>query len=88
MDGRHVLAFIHNDSARFALIRGDSPPAVSRDLLAVVAARDARFPVPAFYYRCPSASNLADAPSRLGFEAWFGRKVAVSAEQRAVVLAA
>ena len=38
--------------------------------------------------RCVDGLGMLLHQGRLGFEAWFGRKVAVSAEQRAVVLAA
>jgi shikimate dehydrogenase len=38
--------------------------------------------------RCVDGLGMLLHQGRMGFEAWFGRKVAVSAEQRAVVLAA
>ena len=67
MKDQHLLAFTDNDSAKFALIRGDSPSPASRELLSAAAALDAKAPVPVWYARCPSASSVADAPSRLDF---------------------
>ena len=71
--GRSVTLYIDNDSARFALIRGESPAAASRDLLAAVAEEDAEWPVPAWFARCPSESNPADWPSRLRFDELLAR---------------
>ena len=69
LKGRSLTAYIDNDSARFALIRGESHAAASRDLLAAVAEEDVAWPVPTWFARCPSESNPADAPSRLDFAA-------------------
>ncbi|MEI6204656.1 MAG: shikimate dehydrogenase, partial [Enhydrobacter sp.] len=38
--------------------------------------------------RCVDGLGMLLHQGRMGFEAWFGCKVAVSAEQRAVVMAA
>ena len=62
MKDRHLLAFIDNDSAQFALIRGDSLSPASRDLLSAVTSLDAKAFVPVWYAQCPSASNVADPP--------------------------
>jgi hypothetical protein len=63
--GRRLLVFIDIDSARFALIKADSPSAASRGLLERLSRCDSSSPVPSWYARCPSASNIADGPSRM-----------------------
>ena len=46
LKGRSAVVFVNNDSARFALIRGDSPSVASRDVLAALASEDAEWPMP------------------------------------------
>ena len=64
---RRVFYFIDNDSARDALIRTASASMYSRDILRSCAEADAVTPQFPWYARVPTASNLADDPSRLIF---------------------
>ena len=65
--GRRVIFFIDNDSARFALIAMHSPVLASRHIIWEVASLDVEVATLNWYARVPTASNIADAPSRLDF---------------------
>jgi hypothetical protein len=66
--GRRVLWLIDNESARFALIAMSSPVAASADILWSIADLEISLQTLSWYERVPTASNLADGPSRLCFE--------------------
>ena len=68
IEGRQVIYFIDNDSARFALIRHYSPHEASADIIWQAAAMDIEARSSSWYARVASASNVADAPSRLRIE--------------------
>ena len=62
---RRIFFYIDNDAARHSLIIAASPaPSIARALRAIVL-HQARVPTFAWYSRVPSASNIADEPSRL-----------------------
>ena len=63
-----MIYFIDNDSARFALIRHYSPHEASADIIWQAAAMDIEARSSSWYARVASASNVADAPSRLRIE--------------------
>jgi len=67
--GVHLLTFLDNDSARFALVAGYSPALASARIVGEAAVSDAALGVHQWVARVPSESNPADAPSRLDFEA-------------------
>ena len=67
--GRHIIAFIDNDSARFGLIKGYSPNLSCARLLSAIWLEEASSQSFSWYERIPSPSNLADGPSRLRFNA-------------------
>ena len=61
---RRTFVFIDNDAARHSLITGSSSaPSVERALRAIVM-HQAKVPSFMWYSRVPSASNIADLPSR------------------------
>ena len=61
---RRAFFFIDNDAARHSLIAGASPsPSITRALRSIVM-HQAKVPTFAWYSRVPSASNIADEPSR------------------------
>ena len=61
---RRVFFYIDNDAARHALISAASPsPSIARVLRSIIL-HQARVPTFAWYSRVPSASNIADGPSR------------------------
>ena len=64
-----LLIFVDNDSARYALIRGYSPVVASANLVQEVSHVECQEGIFSWYARVPSASNPADPPSRLDFEA-------------------
>ena len=65
--GRRVLVFVDNDSARHALIRGGSPSLASAHLVSEFWRTETALVAYAWIERVPSASNIADGPSRLRF---------------------
>ena len=65
MRERKLLAFLDNDAAWLSLAKGDSPSMAGKLVLAAVAREDASWPVPTWFSRVPSESNIADGPSRL-----------------------
>ena len=67
-EGRDVLHFIDNDSARYALIKGSSPCLESAWLVQSFWTHEGEFNTRSWIARVPSRSNLADGPSR-GFRA-------------------
>ena len=69
--GRRIFFFLDNNSARDALVRGDSAAASSRALLRAFYRIEARAPCTAWFTRVATAANAADGPSRLSF-AWAG----------------
>ena len=62
-----LLTFIDNESAKFALIAGSSPVDASSHLVAASGELDALLGIRQWCCRVPTASNIADAPSRLEF---------------------
>jgi hypothetical protein len=67
MKGRHLLVFIDQDAARQALIKGYSPSRPSADIITKVFGRVATLGTYPWFSRVPTASNPADAASRLDF---------------------
>ena len=65
LSGAKLLSFIDSEPAKFALIRGTSDVSTCADIAAAVSLFDAQQSVWTWYSRVPSASNIADAPSRL-----------------------
>jgi hypothetical protein len=65
--GRYNITFIDNDSARYGLIRGYSPVMASARLINESWLEDARLSATSWFARVPTASNIADSPSRLDF---------------------
>jgi len=64
---RSCIIFIDNNSARYGLIRGYSPVRESAALIHETWLVDARLGCASWYARVPTASNIADDPSRLSF---------------------
>ncbi len=64
---RKVLYFIDNDAARHALVKGYSPVKASAATIHLVGLQELRLNTHSWFSRVPSASNIADAPSRLDF---------------------
>ena len=67
LEDKKVVFFIDNDSAKDAPVKGSSPSLHSRNLLWRAAAAGAQLKHYPWYTRVPSASNIADGPSRLDF---------------------
>ncbi len=67
LDGRKLICFIDNESAKGALVRGYSPVKASADLIQLIGLEEASRTIFTWYARVPSASNPADGPSRLDF---------------------
>ena len=67
--GEMAIFFVDNNSARDGLIRGYSPVLESCRLIGASAFLDAALGLVPWYERVPSASNIADDPSRLDFTA-------------------
>ena len=61
---RRVFVMVDNNSARFALIKASSPAPSIRRVLKRIVTFHARCPSFIWYGRVPSASNVADGPSR------------------------
>ena len=66
---RMNITFIDNNSAMFGLIRGFSPVLDSASLIHETWLMDSQLGTASWYARVPTASNIADAPSRLDFSA-------------------
>eukprot|EP00439_Symbiodinium_sp_Y106_P026673 s8486_g3.t1 len=64
LDGRRVLWWVDNESARYGLIKGISDSMTMCDLIQAFAIEDSRAPSYSWYERVPSFSNIADGPSR------------------------
>jgi len=62
--GRSTLCFVDNDSARHALVAASSPNPWSAKLVEAIVDCDLADGALLWYERVPSASNVADAPSR------------------------
>ena len=62
---RPVLAFVDNEGARAALIAGYSSNSAACALASLASAADVQLGARTWYERVPSASNPADAPSRM-----------------------
>ena len=62
--GRSHLSFVDNDGAKCGLVAGYSANAQACELIARTSAADIALGTLPWYDRVPSASNLADAPSR------------------------
>ena len=62
---RAALAFVDNEGARSSLVAGYSSNAAACALAALASGYDAELGARPWYERVPSASNVADAPSRL-----------------------
>ena len=67
MSDRYVLTFVDNESAKHALIVGISPVVSSAKLVSLSGELDAALEIRQWCARVPTASNIADAPSRLDF---------------------
>ena len=65
---RRCFVFIDNNSARYSLVNGYSPVLDSSQIISDVWLCDATQGVSSWYARVPTASNIADGPSRLRFE--------------------
>ena len=63
-----LIVFLDNEGARESLVRGYSPVSDVASLLRVNAELQCQGHGPAWYARVPSASNVADGPSRGMFE--------------------
>eukprot|EP00435_Cladocopium_sp_Y103_P006698 s4577_g2.t1 len=70
LQGRSVLWFLDNDSARLALIRNFSPVLDNFFLLQLNAKMDVQVQARNWYSRVPSKSNPSDEASRLKFESY------------------
>ena len=64
---RPNLTFVDNDSARHALVKGYSQVVVSARIVDAVWLAEAGLGALSWFARVPSASNIADGPSRLAF---------------------
>ena len=68
LQGRRIVLHIHNEAARFGLIKGTSPTRDSAWLINSFWAAEARHGSNTWIERVPSASNCADGPSRGRFD--------------------
>ena len=64
LSNRRVLYFIDNDSARFALVKMNTPSPASITLVHTYYNVEAEVPSYSWFARVPSKSNPADWPSR------------------------
>ena len=64
LGNRDVIAFLDNDAARHALVRGYSPIPSAAELVGETWLSIARCGARIWFARVPSGSNPADAPSR------------------------
>ena len=62
-----MLLFMDNDSARHALIRGGSPSTASAHLVSLFWREETLRRAYTWVERVPTASNVADGPSRLKY---------------------
>ena len=63
-----AIYFIDNEAARYSLIKGSSPSLSMYNICRMVSRLEAEHPSASWYERVPSASNIADLPSRFKFE--------------------
>jgi len=64
LGSRPCLCFVDNEAARAGLVKGSSSNVHSAELLEEISNEDIACQTLLWYARVPSASNLADAPSR------------------------
>jgi len=65
--GRRIIAFVDNDAARFALIKGSTQSSASAAMVARFWSSEVDLESYIWLERVTSASNVADGPSRLDF---------------------
>ena len=65
LEGKRVIVFLDNESAKCACVKGWSPAKASNDILRAIGLMEAIFPSWTWFTRVPSPSNPADAASRL-----------------------
>jgi len=65
LEGRRVIYFIDNESARQALVRAYSPVLPSLKIILQCSRWDAAHRSKAWYARVPTVCNIADGPSRM-----------------------
>ena len=68
LEGEHVVQWIDNDSARFALVRGYSPNLESSRLLTDIWVQECKLQCFSWFDRVSTFSNIGDKPSRLVFD--------------------
>ncbi len=68
LQGKKIVCFIDNDSARGALVKGYSPVKASAYLIQLIGIEEAKLSLFTWFSRLPSESNIADGPSRLAFD--------------------
>ena len=61
---RRTIWWVDNDAARYCVIKGLSPSLTMRSLVREFYSRDSETPTYSWVERVPSASNVADGPSR------------------------
>ena len=71
--GRRVIFFVDNEAARSVIIRGQSKSSAMHHLAIALAVVEASAPCISWTERVPSASNIADIPSRR--EGWKAQKI-------------
>ena len=76
--GRRVIFFIDNEAARSVIIRGQSKSSAMHNLAIALAVVEAAAPCISWIERVPSASNVADYPSRK--EGWKAQKIVRAAK--------
>ncbi|CAE7829729.1 unnamed protein product [Symbiodinium sp. CCMP2592] len=64
LDGRRVILFVDNWPALDTLVKGDATVAIWREILMILENPQEASPCYLWIARVPSASNIADAPSR------------------------
>ena len=67
LQGREVLFFVDNDSAKDSMIRGYSPSLASARIIGAAWEEIARLQANCWFEHVPGVSNIADGPSRLDF---------------------
>ena len=75
--GRKVIFFVDNNSAKDSIIRGLSTSECGDWLVRSIMASEMGANCQVWYARVPSASNIADEPSRLRFEAFVNNKLCI-----------
>ena len=63
--GRRAFYFVDNDSARLAMIKSYTPVLPSLDIVMQCLSWDSAHDSSSWYGRVPTASNIADGPSRM-----------------------